>query len=110
MSRFPPTATSLLIVFQLITLVDAVNLKACGARLQKQQNAAWNTTYDMESPPPLRLSYEQCLVECGPGVGDVNWQGLSPNFGAWLLPWIALMFQIPFGAEREYHPLDPVFC
>jgi len=109
MSRFIPTATSLLIVFQFMTLVHAVNLKACGARLQKQQNIAWNTTYETEPPPPLRLSYDQCLVECGGGMGDVNWQGLSPNFGAWLLPWIALMFQIPFGAERKRHRFASAF-
>ena len=106
---FFPTATSLLIVFRLVTFVDAVNLKECGARLQRQQNATWNTVYEPEYPPPLRLSYEQCLVECGAGIGDVNWQGLSPNFGAWLLPWIGLMFQIPFGAERECYLLASVF-
>jgi len=109
MSRFSPTAISLLIVFRFMALVDAVNMTACGARLQKQLNATWNATYEMESPPPLRLSYEQCLVECGPGMGDVNWQALSPNFGAWLLPWIALMFQVPFGAERECRPVASAF-
>ena len=36
-------------------------------------------------------------------MGDVDWEALSGNFGGWLLPWIALMFQIPFGAERKSH-------
>ena len=96
----------LLVILQLaaqIPCADAVDLKACGARLQEQQNAAQNTTYTTESPLVLRISYEQCLVECGAGMGNVNWQGFSQNFGAWLLPWIALMFQVPFGAERKFH-------
>ena len=82
--------------------VGAVDLKACGDRLQEQQGATWNATHPTEPPPPFSLTYEQCLVECGAGVGGVNWQGLSQNFGAWLLPWITLMFQIPFGAERKF--------
>ena len=83
----------------------AVDLKACGATLQEQQNEAWNGTNQMEPPPDLSISYEQCLTECGAGMGNVNWEGFSQNFGAWLLPWIALMFQIPFGAERKFRCL-----
>jgi hypothetical protein len=43
-------------------------------------------------------------------MGDVNWQGLSQNFGAWLLPWITLMFQIPFGAERKFRHFVFTLC
>ena len=32
-------------------------------------------------------------------MGDFNVQDLSQNFGAWFLPWIPLMFQIPSGAN-----------
>ncbi|KAF9648211.1 hypothetical protein BDM02DRAFT_3096835, partial [Thelephora ganbajun] len=63
----------------------------------------------MESPPPLNVSYEQCLAECGTGMGDIDWQGFSQNFGAWLLPWIALMFQIPFGAEQPWDDVVSFF-
>ena len=99
------TATTLLVVFQLVTrfpYIGAIHLEACGTRLQEQQDAAWNVTHHAEPPPPLRLSYEQCLVECGTGMGSINLQSFSGDFGAWLLPWISLMFQIPFGSEREF--------
>jgi len=105
-SHSSPTAVTLLIVLQFMAQIpyaDAVDLKACGARVQEQQNAARNTTNTTELPLELRISYEECLVECGAGMGSVNWQGFSQNFGAWLLPWITLMFQIPFGAERKSH-------
>jgi len=113
------TTVTLLITSNLLTpfpSVGAADLKTCGVRLQEQQNVTWNATDHTESPTTLRLSYESCLVECGTGMGDVNWRGFSQNFGAWLLPWIALMFQIPFGAERKFHcfalfvPLDNVSC
>lgn len=84
---------------------------ACEIRLQKQQvqqDVEWNMTHALQPPPRLLLSYEQCLAECGAGMGDVDWGGLSGNFGTWLLPWIALMFQIPFVAEGKIY--CPVFA
>ena len=35
-------------------------------------------------------------------MGSIRWEDFSGNFGAWLLPWIALMFQTPFSAEHEF--------
>ncbi|KAF9790972.1 hypothetical protein BJ322DRAFT_419122 [Thelephora terrestris] len=85
--------------------VNAVNLQKCGARLQAAQGGALNTTSNTSPAPVLRLSYEECIVKCGGGVGDVSWQAFSQSFGTWFLPWIALAFQIPFGAE---YPLEDV--
>jgi len=47
------------------------------------------------------MTYEQCLAECGGGLGDVNWSVFSQSVTTWYIPWIALIFQIPFGAEGE---------
>lgn len=91
--------------------VDAINLVACGSKLQEQQNIAQNTTYTTDPPPQLRVSREQCLAVCGTGMGDINWPGFAQNFGAWLLPWITLMFQIPFGGECKSPQYSAsVFC
>ena len=95
---------ALLIVFQefptYLPSVHATDLETCAKRI-----GTWN-------PPPqnyttgghvltLNISYETCLEQCGTGMGDIDWVHLSENFGAWFLPWISLMFQIPFGAERK---------
>ena len=82
--------------------------------VQEEQDAAWNITYHAGlTPPPLRLSYELYLVERRPGEGDIGWGALSGNFGAWLLPWIALMFQIPNGnpspRRSTHYPGVPPF-
>ena len=100
---FPTTAASF-VVFRSVTHfphVEAVNLYACGTRLLQLQNTTQNTMNTTESSSSLSLTYEQCLVECGTGMGDIDWAFLSQTFGAWFLPWISLMFQIPFGAERK---------
>lgn len=96
---FLTTATALIVFLFVIrfTCAYAVNLNTCGASLLAQQNA----TNPTESPSTLHISYEQCLSECGSGMGGIDWQDFSQNFGAWFLPWISLMFQIPFGAESK---------
>jgi hypothetical protein len=84
--------------------VLAVNLKACCGKLQGPPPPPPLNITELPpgpGPPPLNVSYGQCLVVCGTGMGDVDWQDFSQNFGAWFLPWISLTFQIPFGAERK---------
>ena len=94
------TGRNLLIVLFLVTVclasASAVNLIACGERLQE---AFLNATNGTSPAPIISLSREECVAECGGGVGDFSWDIFSANVGAWLLPWISLMFQIPFGGE-----------
>ncbi|KAF9781138.1 hypothetical protein BJ322DRAFT_254518 [Thelephora terrestris] len=71
-------------------------------KCQQNINIAQNVTIAADSSPTLHGSYEQCLLGCGSGMGQVNF---SQNYDTWLLPWISLMFHIPFSAER---PLDDV--
>lgn len=101
------TARILLILFlvslECLTSVGAANLIQCGERLRDAQQGALNATNSTSPPPLLHLSYAECVAECGGGTGDVNWSQFSQSFGAWFLPWVALMFQIPFGAECTCH-------
>ena len=100
------TAHLLLLLFVFtVCLADvgAVNLRKCGTILQAAQQGAWNATNGTSPAPALQLSYRQCVEQCGGGIGDVNWEAFSQSFGAWFLPWIALMFQIPFGAECTWY-------
>ena len=87
----------LLVFTGCLTGVDAVNLRNCGARLQAAQQGTWNATNSTSPPPALRLTYEECVVECGGGIGDIEWEAFSQTFGAWFLPWIALMFHSLWG-------------
>lgn len=79
----------------------AVNINVCGDRVRAKRAEAWNATHSSVPPPPLQITYEQCLVECGEGLGDFNWSVFSQSVTTWYIPWIALIFQIPFGAEGE---------
>ena len=79
----------------------AVKINECGNRLREAQAATWNATHPSVPPPPFQLSYEQCLVECGEGLGDISWSVFSQSATTWFIPWFVLSFQIPFGAECE---------
>ena len=106
MSHSSPITVMVLIVFQFVVhpqCAHGVNLNACCAKLQgPPPPPPPNTTGPPPPPPPLIVSYGECLEKCGTGMGDIDWQTFSQNFGTWFLPWISLMFQIPFGAERKF--------
>lgn len=72
----------------LLAQVNAVNLGQCRAKLVNGTN---------QSGPP-EITYDQCVETCGGGPGEFMWTMFSQGFSSWLLPWIALIFQLPFGA------------
>jgi hypothetical protein len=72
----------------LFVQVDAVRLDRCRAEFAN----------DTGQSGPTQITYNQCVETCGGGAGDFKWTMFSQGFGAWLLPWIALIFQLPFGA------------
>ena len=85
----------------------AVRLPKCINDLREVHDAAWKATHS-EPPPPFQLTYGQCLDKCGKGLGDISGDVFTQSITAWFLPWIVLMFQIPFGAECESlysHPI-----
>ena len=69
----------------LAQVVDAVDLDKC-------KSGFGNETGETQ------FTYQQCVQTCGGGVGVFKWKMFSDAFSTWLLPWIALMFQLPFGA------------
>ena len=75
---------------------------ACGDRSRELQVKTWSVTHPNIPPPPFQLSHQQCLVGCdASGLGGIVWGTLLQEIGACLFPWIALIFQIPFSAERK---------
>lgn len=49
------------------------------------------------------LSYTGCTEYCGPGPAPFSWTVFAQEYSAWLLPYLALLSQLPFGAQ---HRLD----
>ena len=51
------------------------------------------------------VTYELCVSACGPGPGPMQWSVFSQQFSSWLLPWLALVSQLPFGANDKFDNL-----
>ncbi|KAG2151539.1 hypothetical protein DEU56DRAFT_555464 [Suillus clintonianus] len=47
------------------------------------------------------FTYETCISQCGTGTQNPTWANISQQFGAWLLPYLALISQLPFGARHR---------
>ena len=47
----------------------------------------------------IGVTYEACTAWCGSEQEPFDWEAFSQQFSSWLLPWLALIFQLPFGAE-----------
>jgi hypothetical protein len=45
------------------------------------------------------FSYDYCVSHCGSTPEAFNWTIFSQQFSSWLLPWLALLSQLPFGAN-----------
>ncbi|KAF8816733.1 hypothetical protein BYT27DRAFT_7220455 [Phlegmacium glaucopus] len=45
------------------------------------------------------ITYNLCVSQCGADQESFQWSVFSQQFNAWLLPWLALISQLPFGAN-----------
>ena len=55
------------------------------------------------------LSYGLCIRACGAGPEAFDWPAFYQQFSSWLLPYLALLSQLPFGAESRLSNLTSVF-
>ena len=51
------------------------------------------------------ITYRQCQYACGSEPEPFNWSVFSKQFSSWLLPWLALVSQLPFGDEGKVDDL-----
>jgi len=52
------------------------------------------------------ITYDLCVSQCGPGQEPFKWRKFSQQFSSWLLPWLALVSQLPFGANDKLDNLE----
>ena len=45
------------------------------------------------------LTYQSCVDNCGIAPVEFNWPTFSQEFTSWLLPWLALISQLPYGTR-----------
>ncbi|KAI0033216.1 hypothetical protein K488DRAFT_85137 [Vararia minispora EC-137] len=55
------------------------------------------------------ITYDLCKRACGSGSESFTWTVFSAQFSAWLLPWLALVSQLPFGSQLRTDDVVSVF-
>ncbi|KAJ2932954.1 hypothetical protein H1R20_g4115, partial [Candolleomyces eurysporus] len=54
------------------------------------------------------VTYDLCVKACGSGQEPFRWPQFSQQFSSWLLPWLALVSQLPFGPKDRLENLESV--
>ncbi|KAJ6602348.1 hypothetical protein B0H10DRAFT_1823065 [Mycena sp. CBHHK59/15] len=106
-------ATTLLLID---SVVASVNFTQCFQDVKSNWISFNDTTgaTDSHGNPVSDLSlatgitYALCVEACGTGGGPFSWSQFSQQLSAWLLPWVALFFQFPFGSRFKYDNLMSV--
>jgi len=100
-------ATVFLFISSLFLCTAALNQKECLDRLQSSGNSTLGLDRNGQSvsnaSDAVAISYYNCLEFCPGGKGQepFDWSVFSQQFAAWLLPWLALLSQLPFGATLK---------
>ncbi|KAF9233589.1 hypothetical protein BU15DRAFT_53665, partial [Melanogaster broomeanus] len=89
----------------------AVNFKHCLADVQRLANQTSDTSslrFNNGSQVPVAsisnataITIGACYSQCGSGQEPFDWPRFSQEFAAWLLPYLALISQLPFGARNR---------
>ncbi|KAF8066807.1 hypothetical protein FPV67DRAFT_1209505 [Lyophyllum atratum] len=51
------------------------------------------------------ITYQLCTEACGGASESFQWSVFSQQFSSWLLPWLALVSQLPFGSNDKFDNL-----
>jgi len=96
-----------LLLFSLIPVipVGAGNWTQCLSDIRSgrfleggRDNHGRNTTLNSST---TAISYSLCLEACQASPEPLQWDVFSEQFSSWLLPWLALVSQLPFGANDK---------
>ncbi|KZV73315.1 hypothetical protein PENSPDRAFT_603094 [Peniophora sp. CONT] len=101
-----------------VSITEATNYTTC---LDLVRNGNYsNTTYlnggalDNGGHPvnysqATAIPYDFCVKECGAAPVPFDWTTFSTNFSTWLLPWLALVSQLPFGSQFRHQNVLSIF-
>ena len=98
----PISARNLLLLLSLTSLVAAAtNFTQCLEIFKANPNATGGVDshgHGVSAADAVGLSYGTCTEQCGSTAESFSWREFTQLFSAWLLPWLALISQLPFGS------------
>ncbi|GLB41079.1 hypothetical protein LshimejAT787_0902940 [Lyophyllum shimeji] len=105
--------STLLLTLLLSPAVAGVQFEQC---LQEVKEGRWgevggtdNHGRPLSVADATAITYELCIKACGSGSEAFQWSVFSQQFSSWLLPWLALVSQLPFGSNDKLDNLVSMF-
>ena len=99
--RQGPTRILFLLLF--FSLAGAVNFTQCLEDFRDNPEAIGGVDsqgHPTSSAVAVGLTYKACKALCGGGAESFDWRDFAQLFSTWLLPWLALISQLPFSSEN----------
>ncbi|KAJ6477355.1 hypothetical protein C8R47DRAFT_1140144 [Mycena vitilis] len=107
------------LVYVCVLIVSAESVSAsidfpqCFAEIRNGSHGVTGGTNNQGEPvadirQATSITYDLCKRACGSGAGPFSWSAFSQQFSAWLLPWLALLSQFPFGSRYNWDNLMSV--
>lgn len=98
---------SLIILLCLFRAVGARHFDQCLDTIRKLPDGTNGLADNRGNPVTVShnataITYELCNATCGLGSSPFKWSVFSQQFSAWLLPWLALLSQLPFGTIYRF--------
>ncbi|KDR76727.1 hypothetical protein GALMADRAFT_67357, partial [Galerina marginata CBS 339.88] len=88
----------------------AVDFDECLANVNKMTIEGKTDNHGHPLPPTATsataITYDLCVSQCGGAQEPFKWNTFSQQFTSWLLPWLALVSQLPFGANDKLANLE----
>ena len=103
MKPISPTILLLLLYFTPL-VAGAANFTQCLEIFKANPNATGGVDShgrDVSAADAVGLKYETCTQLCGTTAQSFNWRQFAQLFASWLLPWLALISQLPFGSGKH---------
>ena len=100
MKSISPRIILLLLSFTSL-VTAAANFTQCLEIFKANPNATGGVDAhggDVSAAQAVGLKYETCTQLCGGTAESFNWTEFAQLFNSWLLPWFALVSQLPFGS------------
>ncbi|KAG6906054.1 hypothetical protein DXG01_016115 [Tephrocybe rancida] len=95
----------ILIILVSVPAALGVNFNQCLTDIQGgkfgQSGGTDNHGREVAISNATAITYELCTRACGSAPEPFQWSVFSQEFSSWLLPWLALVSQLPFGSEDK---------
>jgi hypothetical protein len=97
----PASARTLLLLLFFSSLAAATNFTDCLDKFRNDPTATGGVDYKGRPTSPANavgFEYKTCKHLCGWESESFDWGRFAQLFSSWLLPWLSLLSQLPFGS------------